>query len=108
MKEYPERNFKRERDLDLCRDSHPKKVAVLNLPVTHLDLELIWSIPLRLSDPRSLLDWVLHHQVLPSKVEQHLKDVPTISSFIQEFAVCLREYVFILIKLVMLRNTTHS
>ena len=99
MKRCLERSFNRERDSDLYWDNHPKRVAVLNLSVIHLDPKLIWSVPLKLSDPCSLLDWVLHHRVLPLEVEGGLKGVPAVSSFILGFAVCHKEYVFDLVKL---------
>ena len=82
MKGCLEGSFRREKDSNLCQDSHLKRATVMNLLEIHLDPKLIQSIPLRLLDLDSLFDWVLHHRVLLSKVEECLKGVLAISSFI--------------------------
>ena len=66
MKECPEGSFEREKGSNLCQVSHPKIAIVLNLLVIYLDPKLIRSVPLKLSDPRSLLDWALRHRFLSS------------------------------------------
>ena len=81
MKECPNESFKREKGFKFV-SGHPKRVAVLNLPIIHLDPKLIRSVSLKLSDPYSLLDWVLHYQVLPLEIELCLKGVLVVISFI--------------------------
>ena len=99
--------FQKRKEFGFVSGHSSKRAVVLNLSVTHLDLELSRSVPLRLSNPYNHLDWVLHHRVLPSKIEWCLKGVFIVSSFIQGFVLCLRKYVFGVFKLVMLRNTAH-
>ena len=105
MKKCPEESFKKEKDLDLYRDSLPRKVAVLSLRVVNLGPRQIPLIPFRLSDPRSLLNWVHHHRALPSKVVWYSKGVSAIISFIRGLVICRKVYVFGVDKLGMLRNT---
>ena len=81
-----------------------EEVAILNFLVIHSDLEPIRSTPHKLCEPHNLLYWVLHHQVLPLEIEWCLKGVLVVNKFIQKVAVCLREYVFGVVRLSMLRN----
>ena len=56
VKKCLKESFKKERDLDLCRDSHLKRALVLNILVIHLDPEPILLAPHKFYEPHSFLD----------------------------------------------------
>ena len=62
-------SFRKERDLDLCRDSPPRRVTVLSFQVIHLDPGQIPLVPLRPTDHHNHPDQAHRHRVLPLKVE---------------------------------------